>query len=356
MSGAGRPIRVATRASRLAMAQTEAVVRRLRAVRPDARFEVVPMTTRGDRLSRERAGAAAAEVGAFVKELEEALLDGRADLAVHSLKDVPTELPPGLTLGAFPEREDPRDVLVLPPGAAAAGGVVSHGPGGAAEGSATQVLARLAPGSRVGTSSQRRGAQLRWMRTDLAVAPVRGNVETRLRRLDEGHFDALVLAGAGLRRLGLEGRAAAWFTPDQLVPAAGQGTLAVECRADDEAALALLAAIDRPELRLAAEAERAFLARTGAGCRWPVGAWATVEGEALTLVGFVAVPAGDGDGAGLWAARERRQARLPRPAGSDLTEALEAARRLGRELADRLLGRIRAGEGVFLGSQAAGGV
>ncbi|WP_324669337.1 hydroxymethylbilane synthase [Geochorda subterranea] len=354
MSVTTRPLRVATRSSRLALAQTEAVVERLRRSVPGVAVEIVPMTTRGDHGAWQDGARGAERVGAFVKELEVALQEGRADLAVHSLKDVPTDLPEGLVLGAFPEREDPRDVLVLPP--AGSEPVERHGH---APTDATSALAVLGTGARLGTSSQRRGVQLRLLRPDLVAVPVRGNVETRLRRLDEGQVDALVLAGAGLRRLGLAHRATVWLGPEAVVPAAGQGTLAVECRADDGEVREALALLDRPELRAAAEAERAFLARTGAGCRWPVGAWARmVEGQELELVGFVAIPAGEvREGTAGWmAARGWRRVPLPRAVEADAPAWVDAARQLGESLADELLQRVRSGEGTFLESGAAGGV
>ncbi len=353
MSVTTRPLRVATRSSRLALAQTEAVVERLRSLLPGVRVEIVPMTTRGDHGAWQDGARGAESVGAFVKELEVALQEGRADLAVHSLKDVPTDLPEGLVLGAFPEREDPRDVLVLPP--AGSEPVERHGH---APTDAISALAALGTGARLGTSSQRRGVQLRLWRPDLVAVPVRGNVERRLQRLDEGQVDALVLAGAGLRRLGLAHRATVWLGPETLVPAAGQGTLAVECRADDRALREALACIDEPELRAVSEAERAFLARTGAGCRWPVGAWARMDGQELELVGFVAIPAGKGpEGAAGWmAARGTRRAPLPRLDQGDGLARVDAARRLGESLADELLRRVRAGEGTLVAAGAAGGV
>lgn len=366
MRATARVLRVASRASRLAMAQTQAVVEMLRRRFPEVAFEIVPVTTQGDVASRRWADEAGSDeqglpspsVGAFVKELEHALLEGRCDLAVHSLKDVPTDLPDGLTLAAFPQREDPRDVLVLPAGAGDATARHEPRPGLSP---AAAVLAALPEGATVGTSSQRRWVQLRLLRGDLAAVAVRGNVETRLRRLDEGLCHVLVLAGAGLRRLGLEGRISAWLEPDEVVPAAGQGTLAVECRADDPETLALLQAIDRPDLRAAAEAERAFLARTEAGCRWPVGAWARVDGEALELVGFAALPAAGGavTGAGaerpVWVAvRKRRRFELVAADRQSPARLQEAARRAGEALAEEVLARIRAGEGIVL--EAPGGV
>lgn len=367
MSAAREKLRVATRGSRLAMAQTQAVLERIRRLVTGVEVEVVPIRTRGDQVSARWAEAQrpAAEdatadmaVGAFVKELEHALLDGRCDLAVHSLKDVPTKLPDGLTLAAFPEREDPRDVLVMPSGSGAESKPGDQAdPGDPVRNAGSQpagkLLAALLPGARIGTASLRRSVQLRLIRSDIRTLAVRGNVETRLRRLDEGLYDALALAAAGLVRLGLSGRLSGWFEPDQLVPAPGQGILAIECRADDTRVLEWLAPIDRAEVRAEAAAERSFMARTEAGCRWPVGARARLEGSTLELIGFVALPEGAGGAnAARWlAARGRCRLDL---SGRTPGEWVEEARRAGEALAEQLLDRIRAGEGAAV--EADGGV
>lgn len=260
-----RVLIVATRRSRLALRQTELVVRALRAHYPDLEPEVREVRTEGDRRASDPLSRIGGR-GVFVKELEAALLGGEADLAVHSLKDVPAELAPGLTLAAIPERGDPRDALVSRDGAG---------------------LAALPPGARVGTGSARRAVQLRALRPDLEPVDIRGNVDTRLRKVDEGQFDAVVLAAAGLERLGLLDRAAELFPPDVMLPAVGQGALAIEARADDAEILALLPAVDHRETRLACQAERAFLRRLGGGCRLPFGALAEVEGETARARGFV---------------------------------------------------------------------
>ncbi|MCG0238080.1 MAG: hydroxymethylbilane synthase [Firmicutes bacterium] len=237
----GKTVRVATRGSLLALSQTRWVVARLEALHPGVRFAIEIYRTQGDRT--QAAGIPLSQVGGkglFTKELEEALLDGRADLAVHSLKDMPTELPPGLTLGCIPEREDPRDVVIARDGTP---------------------LAELPPGAVVGTSSLRRLAQLRRLRPDLEYRPVRGNVDTRLRKLEEGQFDALVMAAAGLHRAGFAGRITEYLDPRVLLPAVGQGALALEIRAGDEEMARLLAPLHHLPTALAVRAERAFMAR-----------------------------------------------------------------------------------------------
>jgi hydroxymethylbilane synthase len=252
-------IRVGTRASALARAQADVVAEALRA--RGARVEVVPMQTEGDR----RLGARLADVGGkglFVREIEEALLGGAIDVAVHSLKDLPADLPPGLALAAFPEREDPRDVLVTP-----AGGDFGALPRGAC----------------LGTSSPRRRALALAVRDDLRVEPVRGNVDTRLRKLAAGECDALMLAAAGLRRLGLAPPGASALPPDVFVPAVGQGILGVEVRADDRRIGDLVRDLDHAPTRAAALAERAYLRRLGASCNTAVAAHAMVEGAGTTI-------------------------------------------------------------------------
>ena len=278
-------LRVGTRASALALAQAGVVADAL----GDA--ELVPMTVAGDR------AAAVGDKSRWVAELEEALLSGRIDLAVHSAKDVPGELAEGLAIVAVPPRADARDALC-----------------------GARALASLAPGARVGTSSLRRAAQLRAARPDLEVGELRGNVDTRLRRLAEGRFDAIVLAMAGLERLGRSGEAGAALAPDVFVPAPGQGTLAVEGRADDERVREAVAPLNDPDALVSLLAERAVVTELGATCRTPVGAHASLrdDGE-LVVRAFVGLADGS-----VWARDEL--------AGS----AAEPAA-LGREVAHRLL-------------------
>ncbi len=261
---------LATRGSRLALAQSEAVRRDLCRLHPGLRVDLLTLKTEGDRVL-DRPLSEIPGKGLFTREIELALLDGRAHLAVHSLKDMPVELPAGLVLAAMPGREDPRDVLVC---------------------REAKGLDELPPGARIGTGSPRREAQLAHCRPDLSFSPLRGNVETRLRKLSEDKLDAIVLAGAGLIRLGLADRITQWLSPQVMVPAAGQGIIAVEARSGDAATLGLLAALDCPLSRACAAAERGALLRLGGGCRVPVGILARVEGDRCTVDGVALGPAG----------------------------------------------------------------
>jgi hydroxymethylbilane synthase len=257
-------VRIGTRGSRLALVQAEAAAAALGTL--GAEVQIVTIRTSGDRLAQ----VALADFGGkalFVKEIEEALLAGEIDLGVHSLKDVPAELPEGLCLAAYPRRDDPGDVLVR------------RGPGG---------LADLRLGAVVGTSSLRRQVLLRADRPDLRVEPIRGNVDTRLRKLEAGLYDALVMARAGLNRLGLWPGHVSALPPETFVPAVGQGILGLEARADAGGLLELLQRVDHTETRMQALAERSFLRALGAGCHTPVAGWARVEGDAVVLTGLVA--------------------------------------------------------------------
>jgi len=241
-----------TRASALARAQTERVAESLRQAWPEIDCRTRPIATRGDRT--QASGVPLPTIGGkglFTAELERALRAGTIDLAVHSLKDLPTEESPGIALGAVCLREDVRDCLVAREG---------------------HSLRGLPPGAIVGTSSLRRAAQLLGLRHDLDVRSIRGNVDTRVRKVQDGEFDAVVLAAAGVLRLGLEGAVTEWLETDKMLPAPGQGALGVQCRADDERVLTLLAAIDDPGARAETTAERVFLRALGAGCTAPVGA------------------------------------------------------------------------------------
>ena len=278
-------IRVGTRASDLARRQTAEALEKLRPLYPDLDFQVIPITTHGD--AHAAAPLAGMGLGVFVREIEQQLLSGQLDLAVHSLKDLPTRLPPGLTLAALLPRLDPRDCLVnrwnCP-------------------------LAQLPAGARLGTSSPRRQAQLLHHRPDLAVVPLRGSVATRLRKAAGVECDGAILAAAGLHRLDLTDQIAEYLSPQQFVPPPGQGILAIETRADDDRMLPLLAAIDDLPARRAAAAERAFLAILGGGCQVPVGAYAQSEGELLTLTAFV----GTADGRQSFWGKVRGPAHNPR--------------------------------------------
>jgi len=292
-----RRLRLATRGSRLALAQSGQVARRAAAALGVA-VELVTVKTSGDRL----ADVSLAKIGGkglFVKELEEALLDGRADFAVHSAKDLPARIAPGLVLAAFPARADPRDALVARAGAV--------------------TLAKLAPGARVGTGSARRTAQLRALRPDLAVLPLRGNVTTRLERLRDGSFDAVLLACAGLDRLDLGGEIHERVSPDLLLPAVGQGVLAIEARAGAPLARDLGALTDAHTARAIA-AERAFLARLEGDCNVPLAAYAEVRDDGtLRLRGLVA----SGDGARI--ARAEAEGADPERLGVAVGDAVLAA-------------------------------
>jgi hydroxymethylbilane synthase len=290
-------IRLGTRASALALAQANAVAAALRAGGHEV--EIVPMRTEGDRLAAAKLAAVGGK-GLFVREIEDALLAGAVDLAVHSLKDLPAEQPDGLVLAAFPRREDPRDVLV------------SRAPGG---------LAALRAGAVVGTSSPRRRALLLAARPDLAVEPLRGNVDTRLQKLESGVCEATILASAGLRRLGLAIPNTEPLPVDAFVPAVGQGVLGLETRADDTRMREALRPLDDAATHACAVAERAFLARLGASCVTPVAAHAAIDAGTLTMHALVITEDG-------------RQ--IVRESGS--ASPADAAA-LGRKLADGLLGQ-----------------
>jgi len=257
---------IATRGSALALAQARWVGERLAAAHGGLEVSYVEVTTSGD-LDRVTSVTTLTELGAFVRAVQEAVLEGRADIAVHSCKDLPVEGPPDLA-SVFPEREVPWDVLC------------GHS------------LDSLPHGARVGTGSPRRAAQLRALRPDVEVADIRGNVETRLAKVRSGEFDAVVLAEAGLRRLGLGDEVGHRFALAEMVPAPAQGALAVEIPSDDSR-LDLIMAIDHADTRTAVEAERDLLAQTGAGCRSALGVHANVNGRAIHLTGFVADEEGE---------------------------------------------------------------
>jgi hydroxymethylbilane synthase len=263
-------VRIGTRGSPLALRQAEVVAEGLRRAWPGLTVELVAIRTSGDRLPHANLATVGGK-GLFVKEIEEALQDGRVEIAVHSLKDVPAVHPRGLVLAAFPEREDPRDVLVSRTGKA---------------------FADLPSGARVGTSSLRRRIQLLSARADLVVEALRGNVETRLRKLDEGACDAVVLAAAGLRRLALAPPGASVLEAETMLPAVGQGTLAVETREDDAGTRRRVGALDHPETRRASLAERAFLEAIGGSCTTPLAAYARPLAGQLRLDALLATPDG----------------------------------------------------------------
>lgn len=290
-------LRIATRKSPLALWQAEHVAALLRENFADLDVELLPMSTQGDKLL----DAPLAKVGGkglFIKELEHALLAGAADIAVHSLKDVPVEIPAGLTLPVFLARGDPRDGLVC-----------NH----------HDALAALPPGARIGTSSLRRKCQLLAARPDLHVDTVRGGVQTRLAKLDKGDFDALILAVAGLQRLGMAERVSEVLEPDVMLPAVGQGVLGIECRQGDERIESLIASLNDADCAARVSAERAMNHKLGGGCQVPIAAYAELDGGQLELRALVASI----DGRRVLRARGR----APREQGE----------RLGRSLAEELL-------------------
>ena len=299
-----RGLRLGTRGSELALFQAHAVAAAL-AARGGARCEIVVIKTSGDR----QAEAPLSQIGGkrlFVKEIEDALLEGDVDLAVHSSKDMPVILPEGLSIAAVLPREDPRDAMVLPAAMPAPSGFDS-------------TVRMLGREPRIGTSSVRRVAQLTRAFPGGRFLPVRGNLGTRLRKLDAGEFDALVLAAAGLRRLEQAARISTLLPVDACVPAPGQGVIAVEIRASDGDIRALLARIDDPHTATALRAERATVTRLGGGCQMPIGAYAEVSNATITVTGIVVSPDG---------------ARAARAVASGQTGQAEA---VGVQLAERLL-------------------
>lgn len=310
-----RSIRIGTRASLLARTQTEWVVERLRGLGHEV--VVTTITTVGDLRTDVPIAGIVHEPGGggdgvFVRELERALRDGRIDAAVHSLKDLPTTVPEGLEIACVPERALPFDVLVAAPGT---------------------TLATLPAGAVVGTSSVRRVVQLRGLRPDLVVRPVRGNVDTRLRKLDAGEYDGLILAGAGLQRLGLGGRVTEVLAPPAFWPAVGQGALGVEIRAGDASLRRALAPVDDPATHRSVRAERACLAALAGGCLAPIGAWARVEGGGLRL-GAAVFEQDDGEVRTILAEAEATE-EPPEAIGSRVASVL-----LGQG-ADAMLARMR---------------
>ena len=295
----------ATRRSQLALAQCRAFVKRLQAAHPELETVELQVVTTGDKI-QDRPLSEVGGKGLFVKEIEEALLERRADLAVHSIKDVPGLLPGGLFITCIPTREDPRDVLVSP----------KHGR-----------LDQLPKGARVGTSSLRRAVSLRAARPDLEIVPLRGNVDTRLRKVDEGEADAIVLARAGLVRLGLEGRATDVLSPEISLPAVGQGALGIECRMDDEVTKGVLVALHDELTSRCVAAERGVMVALEGDCKTPLGAYGerkeSAGGVQLHLRAFVCEP----DGTNLRRAEET----VPWPTSDD------AARLVGERVGAALL-------------------
>ncbi len=297
MSPQRQTLTIATRKSPLAMWQARHVAALIE-TRHRLAVQLLDLSTEGDRFLQAPLAAIGGK-GLFVKEIEQALLDGRADLAVHSLKDMTSAMPQELILGCIPQREDPRDAFV---------------------GRKAKTVEALRQGARVGTSSLRRSCQLRERRPDLEIVPLRGNVQTRLRKLEELDLDGAVLAYAGLKRLELEQVVTQVLDPSQSLPAVGQGALAVQCRRDDARVRELLSAFDHPTTLTTVTAERAFLALLEGGCSVPLAGYAELEGDTLTVRGLIGAP----DGSRVLRARRQGPAGQPEALGRALaTELLE---------------------------------
>lgn len=292
---------IGSRGSKLALWQAQSIRALISRLHPEVTADIEIVKTTGD-VKTEPLSVIGGK-GVFTKELEDALLAGRIDLAVHSLKDLPTVLPELLTIAAICQREDARDAIIL------------------REEQTLRSVNDLPRGATVGTSSQRRLAQLKYLRRDILIKDVRGNVDTRLRKLDDGQYDALLLAAAGLCRLGLESRISALIETGEMLPAVGQGALAVETRADDHSTIGLVSSLNHAATQLACASERAFLRALGGGCQLPIAAYAVVTHNELMLEGLIADPAG----------QEVVKGKLTGPT----TEAEELGSRLAHQLLQR---------------------
>lgn len=298
MPSPNRIIRIATRKSALAMWQAEFVQAELYRLHPDIIVELVPMTTQGD-VILDTPLAKIGGKGLFIKELEVAMLEGRADIAVHSMKDVPVSFPDGFGLHAICERENPFDAFVS---------------------NTYSNLAALPQGAIVGTSSMRRQCQLRKLRPDLDIRDLRGNVNTRLSKLDNNEYDAIILAAAGLIRLGMQNRIAELINADISLPAVGQGAVGIECRNDDAELIALLSGLNHSDTAVRVTAERAMNARLQGGCQVPIGSFATLDNDTLSIKGMVGQP----DGSALLFAQAQGQRDDAEQLGIQVAEALLA--------------------------------
>ena len=294
MAGTRRVV-IGSRSSSLSLAQTNEVVRLLNRAHPSLDIEVVSLSTRGDR--NKSAPLLSMERGMFVKEIELALLSGEIDIAVHSAKDMPAIMPPGLIVAAFTEREDARDVLVNRWNAP---------------------LSELPEGARLGTSSPRRTAQIKAARPDLEVLPIRGNVDTRLQKAASDDYDGAVLAAAGIIRLERQSEISAYLSPQECVPDVGQGALAVQVRESDGEMIELVSSIDHAPTSIAVRAERAFLVAMGGGCTMPTAAYAAIEDDTLRLLGMVAKP----DGSEIYRVSESYDCANPEEAGKSIAALL----------------------------------
>ena len=293
--GGTRRVVIGSRSSSLSLAQTNEVVRLLLEAHPSLDIEIVPLSTRGDR--NKSAPLLSMERGMFVKEIELALLNREIDIAVHSAKDMPAVLPTGLTIAAFTQREDARDVLVNRWDAS---------------------LSDLPPGTRLGTSSPRRTAQIRAARPDIEILPIRGNVDTRISKASSEEFDGAVLAAAGIKRLGRESEISSYLSPEECVPDVGQGALAVQVRDSDSELLGVVSTIDHVPTSAAVRAERAFLTAMGGGCTMPTAAYTEVEDDKLRILAMVATP----DGSSIYRVSESYDAASPEAAGTAVSALL----------------------------------
>ena len=301
-------LRIGTRGSQLALWQANWIKETLVRKNPDLDVEIVKIKTTGDKILDVPLAKVGGK-GLFVKEIETALLDNSVDLAVHSMKDVPTLLPDGLKIVAISEREDPRDVIISKEG---------------------RTLAQLQEGARIGTSSLRRQAQLAGYRPDLVMEPLRGNINTRLRKLGDGQYDAIVLAYAGVKRLGWEGEVTQVLDTDIMLPAIGQGALGIEARGDDPGTLERILFLNHSETSLCVRAERAFLHRLEGGCQVPIAAYATTDNGTVTLTGLVAGV----DGEKLIRMEVRSDEASAEEAGLELAEQILASG--GREILEEI--------------------
>jgi hydroxymethylbilane synthase len=299
-------LRIGTRGSALALAQTHWVAERLMGKHPRITIEIVPIKTTGDRMQSVSLSVIGGK-GVFVKEIEEALLKGEVDLAIHSMKDLPSEIPADLVIGAVPEREDPRDVFISGDG---------------------RRLEQLTPGARIGTGSLRRGLQLRRLVPDVEVVSIRGNLDTRIRKIEREKLDGIIVAAAGLRRMGWESRVTQFIPVDSMIPAVGQGALAVEWRRADAVAGEIVSFLNDPVTEQAVMAERAFLGVLGGGCQVPVAAHATIEGDVLHMRAFI----GTTDGSVFLTDKTRGPVAENTRLGKSLAEAILS--RGGREILD----------------------
>ena len=303
-----KKIRLGTRKSKLAMTQSGMIAADLERLNPGVSVELVEIVTKGDKIL----GVPLAKVGGkglFVKEIEDAMLEDRIDMAVHSLKDVPAELPEGLEVTIFPKREDFRDAFI------------SH---------KASTFLDLPPKAVVGTSSLRRMSQLKKKRPDLDIQSLRGNVDTRLRKLEEGMYDAIILASAGMNRLGLSNKITSFMDPEVMLPAVGQGCLGIEFRSDDSSMRDILASIHHEDTALCVRTERAFLLRLEGGCQVPIGALAHLEGNRIILEGMVADEVGDR------MIRQKMEGNVKDPEGLGVQLADETLKSGGKEILEEV--------------------